>query len=392
MNIPPKKLDAWADILLDSALGGISPSDSVMIKAEAVAWPLVSVLQEKVLRAGALTDIFITPPDNERGMVWSAAAARLCRPQRLRAVPAWQAARYEAATKYIEIFGMERPELARLSGPAARRITELDLQLKRIWRGKRYVITMFPTGAGAQQERLPLRDYTDAVVSGSVQSPEAMKPLMAGLSDMLDRSSSLVIVTRSPGGGPEHRLEMDIRRSRAVRTFPGGNIPCGEAYTSPDASSVEGSIYLDLPISRGCEVIGGTLLRFRRGRLVSFSAKQGLPALERIVGTDAGARRLGEVAFGINPGLRTVLRHPLFCEKLCGTMHIALGNSFPEAFGLNGATAQGRAAYADLAKRGIANISAQHLDLVVSFRKGMAGRLVLVDGTPLPLRDGNWAP
>ena len=51
--------------------------------------------------------------------------------------------------------------------------------------------------------------------------------------------------------------------------------------------------------------------------------------------TDPGARFLGEVAFGLNYGIRRFTRNILFDEKIGGTMHMALGASYPEAGGKN---------------------------------------------------------
>jgi aminopeptidase len=50
---------------------------------------------------------------------------------------------------------------------------------------------------------------------------------------------------------------------------------------------------------------------------------------------DEGARRLGEVAFGLNYEIDRFTRNILFDEKIGGTMHMALGSSFPELGGRN---------------------------------------------------------
>ena len=51
--------------------------------------------------------------------------------------------------------------------------------------------------------------------------------------------------------------------------------------------------------------------------------------------TDPGARFLGEVAFGLNYGIRRFTRNILFDEKIGGTMHMALGRSYPDSGGKN---------------------------------------------------------
>ena len=51
--------------------------------------------------------------------------------------------------------------------------------------------------------------------------------------------------------------------------------------------------------------------------------------------TDEGARRLGEIAFGLNYRIDRHTRQILFDEKIGGTMHMALGAAYPDTGGLN---------------------------------------------------------
>lgn len=55
-------LDKWADILLTRSLGGVRPGETVMIRGEHAAWPLIELLQEKILRSGGMADIAMAPP------------------------------------------------------------------------------------------------------------------------------------------------------------------------------------------------------------------------------------------------------------------------------------------------------------------------------------------
>ena len=53
-KIKKPDLDKWADFILDHSLGGIKSEDIVMIKGEPITWPLISVLQDKIFKAGAI--------------------------------------------------------------------------------------------------------------------------------------------------------------------------------------------------------------------------------------------------------------------------------------------------------------------------------------------------
>ena len=75
--------------------------------------------------------------------------------------------------------------------------------------------------------------------------------------------------------------------------------------------------------------------------------------LRPALATDAGARRLGELGIGTNTGIDRASGHILLDEKMAGTVHLALGRSYPETGGTN--------------------VSALHWDLICDLRDG--GRL-----------------
>jgi leucyl aminopeptidase (aminopeptidase T) len=93
--IAPEALETWAAYLIEHSVGGVGPGDVVMIKGERICWPLMEILERKVVAAGAVPDVLLVPPNNERGRVWSAAMARGADPERIAQVPEWNRARYE---------------------------------------------------------------------------------------------------------------------------------------------------------------------------------------------------------------------------------------------------------------------------------------------------------
>jgi aminopeptidase len=97
------------------------------------------------------------------------------------------------------------------------------------------------------------------------------------------------------------------------------------------------------------------------------------------------------VAFGVNAGITKVLRHPLFVEKVGGTLHIAIGESYPECYVEDPASVEGKAQCESMAKLGILNKSAQHVDIVTDFRDGGVGREVFLDNTKLLIEDNIWS-
>jgi len=389
IRIAEKDLETWATYLLEHSLGGITPSDRVMVKGEHVCWPLMAVLEKKIIEAGGIPDVYLVPPNNERGRVFSATMGRLGSTEQLGKIPGWHRARYESMTKYIEVLGAEDPGLYMgLEAEQAQALAAADRPFSDIRISKPWVITLFPTASMAAIEGMSPEEYAEFIVRASTTDPRPLKDAEEKLVPLFDDGSAIRVTTSHPDDQRELVLELDLSQSRGVMSYGLRNFPDGEVFTSPDARSAEGEIFVDLPVNYGGNDIEGIYLRFSGGRIVEYSAKRGQEHLAAIIETDQGSHRLGEVALGMNPGLDRVLKHPLFVEKVGGTLHIAIGASYENCFIENPASEPER--LRELEKAGILNRSAQHVDIVTDFRPGGSGRKVEIDGRELVVRDGYW--
>ncbi len=91
----------------------------------------------------------------------------------------------------------------------------------------------------------------------------------------------------------------------------------------------------------------------------------------------------------MNNGIEKVLKHPLFVEKVGGTLHIAIGASYPECF-VDNKTSEPEKAKEDLLNNGVMNKSAQHVDIVTDFRPGGTGREVYLNDVKLEIENNIW--
>ena len=386
-----RELEIWADYILNHSLGGVSPDDRIMLKGEAITWPLMEVLQTRIIRKGGIPDIFIVPPDNNRGQVWSAAMARFGTEAQISRVPDWQRERYESMTKYIEILGAETPEaFADLPPETTSAIARADEPFKRIRLSKPWVLTLFPTPAFARIEEMSLEEYTRLVVQASNKDPRELEAVEDPVYMLMEASDTITIRTRDPRDNRSLELVMDISGKFAVKCTGKRNFPDGEVFTSPDARTPQGEIFVDLPVFHNGVTIQGIYLKFHDGRITTYSAVKGEDALKRIIETDEGAHRLGEVALGMNAGLTRALKHPLFVEKVGGTLHIAIGASYPECYVRDPHSEAGKIRQDELHRAGVLNRSAQHVDIVTDFRPGGCGQEIHLGDTRLAIRDGIW--
>jgi aminopeptidase len=144
------------------------------------------------------------------------------------------------------------------------------------------------------------------------------------------------------------------------------NMPDGEFFTGPVEDSVNGEIAFSFPASYGGREVAGVKLRFEDGKVVDATADKGEEFLIEMLDTDDGARRLGELGIGTNYGIATGTKEILLDEKIGGTVHLAVGMSYPETGGTNN--------------------SAVHWDMVCDLRQGGS---ITVDGVELQ-RDGRF--
>src|SRR5207237_9323902 len=114
------------------------------------------------------------------------------------------------------------------------------------------------------------------------------------------------------------------------------NVPGGEVFYSQVEDSAEGVIeFCEFPAVYYGREVAGARFRFESGHIVDATAHAGEEFLIKTVDTDEGARRLGELGIGCNPGIQRYMKNTAFDEKIDGTVHLAVGNSYTFTGGTN---------------------------------------------------------
>jgi len=149
--------------------------------------------------------------------------------------------------------------------------------------------------------------------------------------------------------------------TRALNGATGNpNIPTEEVFTTPHAAKTEGVVAATKPLAYQGTLIRDIRVRFAGGVIVEATASTGQDVLQRMIATDEGARRLGEVALvpAANPIAATgiLFLNTLFDENAAS--HIALGQAYSKCFVEQDLTEE------QLAARG-ANRSLIHVDWMI---------------------------
>jgi aminopeptidase len=231
----------------------------------------------------------------------------------------------------------------------------------------RWCYTLYPTSAYASEAEMSLSDYEDFYFDACLASDG--DPLTAWqrasaetkrLAEWIEGHKEVRVTA------PGTDITLGIAGRKFIPCDGRHNMPDGEFFTGPVEDSVQGEVTFHLPAVIGGREVSGVRLRFAAGVVVDASAERGEEFLVKLLDTDPGARRLGELGIGTNYGIDRGTREVLLDEKIGGTVHMAVGRSYPESGG--------------------ENESAVHTDLVCDLRLG--GKLE-VDGTVMQ-EDGKF--
>ncbi len=165
------------------------------------------------------------------------------------------------------------------------------------------------------------------------------------------------------------------------------NIPTEEVFTTPHSARVDGVVRSTKPLSHQGSLIDEIEVRFEAGKIVEAKASKGEAVLLKLLDTDEGASRLGEVALVPHSSpisqSGVLFYNTLYDEN--AACHIALGQCYSKCF-LNG----GDLSSEEIAARG-GNSSMIHVDWMIgSAEIDIDG--IRDDGTRVPVfRKGEWA-
>lgn len=164
------------------------------------------------------------------------------------------------------------------------------------------------------------------------------------------------------------------------------NMPTEEVFTTPHRDRADGTLTATKPLSHQGTMIEGIQVRFEAGRIVEARATKGQEVLQKLIDTDDGARRLGEVALvpASSPIAASGLLffNTLFDEN--AACHIALGQSYSSCL-IDG----DKLTPEQLAARG-ANESLIHVDWMIGSDKLDIDGITSTGAAEVLMRQGEW--
>jgi len=226
------------------------------------------------------------------------------------------------------------PTKIRIHAASRSKLTEIFY--KRVAEGKlRWTNLPYPIDAQAQEAAMSLVEYEDFVYSSCLVDKEdpvvewkKIHQQQEKICRFLNQVSEIRIV------GEDTDLSFNVKDRQWINCSGKENMPDGEVFTAPIENSANGTIRFTFPgIVAGREVEDITLT-FKDGKVAEASAAKGDDLLQQLLKIE-GVDRIGEASIGTNYAIKKFTKNMLFDEKMGGTIHIAIGNSYPETGGQN---------------------------------------------------------
>jgi aminopeptidase len=325
-----------AQVLVEYSLG-VQPGDHVLVHAPTLAAPLVEQVYRHLLHVGAHPIVRLGLPHLTELALREASEVQLNALVMLDCDEVDRVAALLVIDAPENVKGLANADPHRLATWHAARARLMGRCIARITDGGlRWCHTVFPTNAHAQQAGMSLAEYEEFVFRAALLDGD--DPILAwrrlhtrqqAIVDFLTSCGELHIV------GPGVDLRCNVRGRTWINGSGAFNFPDGEVFTSPIESSVSGTIAFTFPAVYKQTVVHDVVLTFEEGRVVDWSASSNHAFLTAMLDTDEGARFVGEIAFGLNARVQRFTGNTLFDEKLAGTMHLALGRSYPRTGGTN---------------------------------------------------------
>jgi aminopeptidase len=352
---------AFARLLAEYCLE-VQPGQQVLLGSTTLAAPLLLELQRELLEHGAFPLLRVALPGQDEGF-WAAA-----RDAHLDRFPSAELAELERVDASLRIIATDNANaLAGVDPARLARAARARAPLREAMTRRRWSITLWPTAAAAQQAGMgtaELGAFVERALFLDRADPVAAWGELRGFQAQLIERLAPADEIRIEADGTD--LTLNVAGRTWVNSDGKRNMPSGEVFTGPHEHSAEGTIRFTIPTAPRGVVVEDVTLEFRAGRVVSARAERGDAYLQATLDTDPGARFLGELGIGTNFGIDRPIGAILFDEKIGGTVHLALGRSYPETGG--------------------GNESVVHWDLICDLRAG--GRLS-ADGVTL-LEDGTF--
>lgn len=236
---------------------------------------------------------------------------------------------YEAivnwADKFIRLVAIHDKGFLDLqdSSKISTRQTQFSKYTKQIL-SKPWLLSYLPTEALAANSQMSLDEFRKFYYQATLVDYEQLDKYISPLESVLDNGKTVRILTKDTD------LKLDITNRLAMGRNNGKhNVPDGECFIGPVEDGTNGYIRFSLPQVYGGKEMEDIYLEFEEGKVTKATSSTNQTHLLSLLDQESGNRILGELGIGMNKQITKYIKDILFDEKIYGTIHLALGSSFP---------------------------------------------------------------
>ncbi|MFA9397879.1 MAG: aminopeptidase [Clostridiaceae bacterium] len=315
----------------------IKKGDFVFVSCEDVASPFMTEIVKEATIAGAHVETILTSQSVSEAKIKNSSDSQLMEENyifkyALEKADVWISAWGTRNTKYMSNIDSTKIKNSMIGQKSWRKVYSSKMGNGSL----RWVGTQYPTYADAQEASMSLSEYEDFVYSAGLLDKENPVDLWNEISlnqekwvKYLDSKKELHIISKDTD------IKVETEGRKWINCDGRVNFPDGEIFTSPINSGINGYISFSFPGIYAGKEIEDIKLVVEKGKVIKATAKKGEDLLLELLKTDDGSSYFGEVAIGTNYGIDRFTKNMLFDEKIGGTIHMAIGDSMPEAGGIN---------------------------------------------------------
>ncbi|MGM0607301.1 MAG: aminopeptidase [Candidatus Muiribacteriota bacterium] len=312
-----------ADILVNYSCD-LKKGEKIVIAGDIASKPLIIECYKEAIKKGAQPFVKIHIPEASKLMFDLGSDEQISYKDPVKKF------QYENMDALINIYASQNLKMfSSVSSNKQVLMNKSNKELIDIVMSKKWVAVNYPTNALAQEAGMSLEEYEDFVFGATLINWEATKKEMKKVKETFDNGKEVKIL------GNNTQLSFSIENRPGIICSGENNMPDGEVFYSPVKNSVNGEIYYEFPAIYQGKEVDGIKLTFENGKVVKAVARKNQEFLNTVLDTDEGARYVGEFGIGLNYGIRRFTKDILFDEKIGGTVHFAVGQSYEEAGGDN---------------------------------------------------------
>jgi aminopeptidase len=335
-SMPDPRITKLAQVLVHYSLD-LKPGERFVMRTSPSAEELNLAVYEEAIKAGAFVTIMQSIP-GARQIFYKYAS-----PDQLEHINDFEKLTTETYNAYLAIDAATNTrELSGIDPKLFAQVSKANAPLEKTFMeraasGKfRWSLTVFPTQAFAQEAEMSLPDYRDFVYgAGMLNEPDPVVYWKKVAKEQKKIVDWLAGHDRVILKGSSVDLKMSVKGRKFISADGKNNFPDGEIFTGPVEDTPEGWIRFSYPAIEYGQEVADIELTFEKGKAIKEKASKNQKLLTGQLNSDKGARYLGELGIGTNYGIQKFTKHMLFDEKIGGTIHLALGASYPETGGKN---------------------------------------------------------